>query len=258
MPSANAPATTLASRGSGVYLAVQDDIGATPRQLVIGGKRLSRFMDSIYLDRPCEKLDVKKIQVLNEARRPLLDQSKVGSVNARVRSALARGLRAAAVRNVLEWGCGYHPMRELLADVGYAGLDVDPHVVAWNREQPMMQRCPVYEADRELKGIGAGSREAIVSSFVFHFRVPRVHVATMRRALTPDGIVLANVYRRSARSRRQLVDEFEQAGFRVRRMKDPAELCVDHEFWCLTVADGPDSGRDVEALTAVAAAVAAD
>lgn len=215
-------------------------------------------MDSIYLDRPCEKLDVKKIQVLNEARRPLLERSEVGSVNAKVRSALAEGLRAAAVRTVLEWGCGYHPMRELLGHLEYAGLDVDPRVVEWNRRQPATRRCPVYEADRDLPRIAAGSQEAIVSPFVFHFRLPRVHVATMRRALAPGGIVLANVYRRSARSRRELVDEFQQAGFRVHRIDDPAKLCVDHEFWCLTVAGEAATGREGAALAAVAAAVGGD
>jgi SAM-dependent methyltransferase len=238
-----------------VYLADSGDAATRPRNITVDGKRLFRFMDTIYLDRPCEKLDVKKIQVLNEARRPLLERSDVETVNTRVRCALAAGLRATAARRVLEWGCGYHPMRDLLdgpdyAALDYATLDADPGVVAHTRAH--LGGTEVYEADRDLRDIEDHGYDAIVSSFVFHFRLSRLHISTMRRALTPNGIVLANVYRRSPRSRRELAAAFTRAGFRVQRATDGRQLCVDHEFWCLTHADRPDPDRATAALTAAA------
>jgi SAM-dependent methyltransferase len=242
-------------RGSGVYLASspEDD---TPRQVVIDGRRLSRFMDSIYLDRPCEKLDVKKIQVLNEARRPLLGHDRVSAVNMRVRSALARGLHVTGARQVLEWGCGYHPMHELLDIRGYAGIDIDARVIVHNRKRHTT--TPWYEADRDLGNIANESQDVIVSCFVFHFRLSRLHVATMRRALKPGGILLANVYRRSQSSRRELALRFERAGLRVHRTRDVQELCVAHEFWCLTRKDQPDSDVASRVLREVVSSIAGE
>lgn len=234
----SAPAGRQVGRGSGVYLASESNGGA-PRRVVVDGKRLSRFMDSIYLDRPCEKLDWKKIQILNEVRRPLLDHDEVGAVNMRLRNAFARAVNAERPGRVLEWGCGYHPMHGLLADARYTGVDVDPVVITHNRTLNPTKLW--LKADTDLTNIADESQDAIVSSFVFHFRISRYHMLTMRRALKPAGVLLANVYRRSPTSRRELASSFEQIGFNVHRIKDVAELCTDHEFWCLVRNDHPDS-----------------
>ena len=242
------------ARGARVYRAdLVDDPG--PRRLRHSGRRLFRFMDSIYLDRPSEKLDVATIRVLNGVRRPLLGRSEVARVNTRVRGALAAGLRAAGVRRVLEWGCGYHPMKGLLDGVAYAGLDIDPDVVDYARR---LEIGPIHLADRDLSKIETMSVDAVVSPFVFHFRIPARHIATMRRVATPSGLILANVYRRSPRARRDLENAFRDAGLRLLRRPDPARLCVDHEFWCLYTPDraGEREARAREVLRSVAAAVA--
>jgi SAM-dependent methyltransferase len=123
-------------------------------------------------------------------------------------------------------------MRELLTDAEYVGVDIDPFVVAHNRERHPATRW--YEADKDLADIVDASRDVIVSAFVFHFRLSRLHISTMRRILTPTGIILANVYRRSPSSRRKLASRFEREGFKVSRVPDVARVCADHEFWCLT------------------------
>ncbi|GIF78328.1 hypothetical protein Asi02nite_78460 [Asanoa siamensis] len=235
------------AKGSRVFLTEHSG----PRQLMHSGRRLFRFMDSIYLDRPSEKLDRESIQILNEVRRPLLDRSEVAGVNARVRQALAAGAQAVAARSVLEWGCGYHPMHELLGDVDYAAVDIDPGVVAHARGLGI---GPVHLADRDLGDIAPA--DVIVSPFVFHFRIPRRHIATMRRVVGPAGFVLANVYRRSPRARRELENAFRDAGLLLERRRDPAQLCVEHEFWCLYAPDraGTNQARAREALEAVTAA----
>jgi SAM-dependent methyltransferase len=126
-------------------------------------------------------------------------------------------------------------MRELMGAGGYVGVDIDPSVVAQNRKDFPAE--PWYQADGELTHIADESQDAIVSSFVFHFRLTRHHMLTMRRILKPTGFILGNVYRRSPRSRQELALRFERVGLRVHRRKDEAELCTDHEFWCL-VPDG--------------------
>jgi hypothetical protein len=241
------------SRGSGVYLASTPS-GAVPRRVVVDGKRLSRFMDLIYLDRPCEKLGWKKIQVLNEVRRPLLDQDGVGAVNMRLRRAIAQAVNLTGAGDVLEWGCGFHPMRGLLDAERYAGVDIDPAVIAHNRER--LPELTWYSADTDLADIPDESQDAVVSAFVFHFRLTRSHILTMRRTLRQAGFVVANMYRRSAGSRRELAAMFESAGLRVHREKDPAGLCVDHEVWCLARDDHPDPTLATRVLRNVVAGIA--
>ncbi|MEU4422701.1 class I SAM-dependent methyltransferase [Actinoplanes sp. NPDC024001] len=228
-----------AHRGAGVYFTEAG--AAAPRSVVVDGRRLFRFMDTIYLDRPCEKLSPKKIQVLNAARRPLLERHEVAAVNHRVRSVLARAIGVSQAGSVLEWGCGFHTMRDLFGEVKYSGLDIDPAVVQFNRASAGESRF--YLADQDLPDIPDGGFDAVVSAFVFHFRLSRLHIATMQRVLAPGGVLLANVYRRTARSRRELIAEFEQAGMRVLRAPDEAKLCADHEFWCVTHADSSGSER---------------
>jgi SAM-dependent methyltransferase len=224
--------------------------------VVVDGKRLSRFMDSIYLDRPCEKLDWKKIQILNGVRRPLLERDVIGAVNMRLRSAFARAVNARHPAHVLEWGCGYHPMRGLIDATGYIGVDIDPSVIDYNRGRHPAESW--YRADADLVRIADESQDAIVSPFVFHFRLSRHHMMTMRRTLKPAGIVLGNVYRRSPSSRRELVASFKRVGLRVHREKDAAGLCTDHEFWCLVRDDHPDPGTPESVLKEVAAGIAAN
>ncbi len=255
--SENGSATTEAgrpvTRGSGVYV-VPDTADATPpRRLVVDGKRLFRFMDAIYLDRPSEKLDVKSIQTLNAARRPLLARSDVNSTNAKVRSALATGVRAGGAKRVLEWGCGFHPMRSQLRGIRYVGLDIDPHVIRHNSLRvPLPWQRPFVLADAELDRLDDDSFDAVVSAFVLHFRLSRLHIETMRRVLRPGGFVLANVYRRSPRSRRELRAAFERARFSVDVHPDPAAMCDGHEFWTMTAdrAGADCAGRAVAAVLA--------
>ncbi len=187
-------------------------------------------MDHIYLDRPSEKLDVKQIQALNAVRLPLMG-GPANATNTVVRESLAHAVSDAGSTRVLEWGCGYHSMQGLMRGAEmYAAIDADPQVVAWQRRVGDAGSV-FYQADADLPRIPTGCFQAVISSFVFHFRIPRRHILAMRRALTHDGYILANVYRRSARSRRELAAEFNQAGFHIRALPDPFKLCADHEYW---------------------------
>jgi SAM-dependent methyltransferase len=188
------------------------------------------FMDVIRLPQRTEDLAPREIQRVNRLRRPLIDDagSRQHATNRRVKRAMADGLVAAGVTGVLDWGCGYHPLRPYLPrDVAFAGVDIDPEVVAENRRHGLACYEPgdaeMQYADRPLS--------AVVSVFVFHFRLPAAHVATMARLIGGDGFLLANVYRRDARSRARLITAFRQHGLVVTREKDPTEAATGHEFW---------------------------
>jgi SAM-dependent methyltransferase len=140
-------------------------------------------------------------------------------------------------------------MDGLLAGLEYVGVDIDPAVVQVARSES--GGANFYVADRELQQLADDRCDAIVSAFVFHFRLPRLHLDTMRRILAPGGIILANVYRRTPRSRRELMAEFNRVGLRVVHMPDEADLCADQEFWCLTHTGSADLGRSETALLAV-------
>lgn len=184
------------------------------------------FMDVIRLPQRTEDLGPREIQRVNRLRRPLIDDagSRQHLTNRRVKRAMAAGLVAAEVTSVLDWGCGYHPMRPYLPrDVAFAGVDIDPEVVAENRRHGLACHDP--------DDVGIASADAVVSVFVFHFRLPSAHVATMARLIGDDGFLLANVYRRDARSRARLIAAFRAHGLVVTREKDPAEAATAHEFW---------------------------
>ena len=188
------------------------------------------FMDVIRLPQRTEDLGPRDIQRVNRLRRPLIDDagSRQHATNRLVKRAMADGLIAAGVTGVLEWGCGYHPLRPYLPrDVTFAGVDIDPEVVAENRRHGLACFPPgeaeVPFADRPLS--------AVVSVFVFHFRLPSAHIATMARLLGTDAFLLANVYRRDEQSRGRLITAFRGHGLVVTREKDPAEAATGHEFW---------------------------
>lgn len=219
----------LAKRGRGVYVWPSSVSRAAPLRLTVGGRRLERFMDSIYVAGRLEKLRADQIRSINQIRRPLMNLDTVGWTNSRIRQAIAAGAAAAGAKDILEWGCGYSPMVEFLPTVSrYACTDIDHSVIEWQLS------CGYDEAiltDDLLREGNLGKFDAILSAFVFHFRIPRSHIVKMRTLLRSSGFILANVYRRDSTSRKQLCLEFERAGLNVCRRADESGSCARQEFW---------------------------
>ncbi|MCA2217836.1 class I SAM-dependent methyltransferase [Jidongwangia harbinensis] len=190
------------------------------------------FMDVIRLPHRTEDLAPRQIQKVNRLRRPLIDDrgSRQHATNRRVKRAMADGLVAAGVTGVLDWGCGYHPLRPYLPrDVALVGVDIDPEVVAENRRLGL--EC--YDPEDAALQYADRPPSALVSVFVFHFRLPTAHIAAMAELVGTDGFLLANVYRRDEQSRGRLVTAFRERGLQVTREKDPTEAATGHEFWFL-------------------------
>jgi hypothetical protein len=184
-------------------------------------------MDVIRLPHRTEDLGFRQIQRVNRLRRPLIDDgsSPQHATNRRVKRAMAGGLLAAGATRVLDWGCGYHPLWPFLpGDVEYAAVDIDPEVVAENRQHGI----DCYDPQDALLEFEGRPFRAVVSVFVFHFRLPQEHIDAMTRM---GDFVLANVYRRDPSSRRDLAAAFRSRGLEVTREKDPTEAVTGHEFW---------------------------
>jgi hypothetical protein len=191
-------------------------------------------MDVIRLPRRTEDLGPRQIQQVNRLRRPLIDDcgSPQHATNRRVKQAMADGLVAAGAGRVLDWGCGYHPLQPFLpGDVEYAAVDLDSEVVAENR----MRGLVCHHPDDALPEFDGRPFDAVVSVFVFHFRLPATHLDAMAGL---GSFVLANVYRRDEASRSRLARAFRRRGLEVTREPDPTRAATGHEFWFI-------AGRDV-------------
>lgn len=211
-------------QGHGIFL---DTSGpASPRVVDVGGIRLERFMDRIYVPAPMDELTVDQVSVVNGLRRELLLRVEVASTNSVVKGAFARAVPEAG--EVLDWGCGYDTIGPLLpAGASVAGVDVDPAVVSWQRARGL----DCYLIDRDLPRLRAVRVDVVTAVFVLHFRLTAAHASAMARVLRPGEYVLANVYRRTGRSRQRLLRTLEEGGLRVVRRPDARQLCLRHEFW---------------------------
>jgi hypothetical protein len=196
-------------------------------------RRAQIFMDVIRLPHRTEDLGFRQIQQVNRLRRPLIDDqaSSQHATNRRVKRAMADGLSAAGASRVLDWGCGYHPLQPFLpGDVEFAAVDIDPEVVAENR----LHGVHCHHPDDALMEYEGRPFDAVVSVFVFHFRLPTAHVDAMSRL---GRFVLANVYRRDEESRQRLAGAFRARGLVVTREVDPARAATGHEFWFIARPD---------------------
>lgn len=212
-----------------------------------------RFMDVISVPQPTEELSVRQIREVNRLRRTLLDDTASPELltNQRIKRAIASAAGNVGVKTVLDWGCGYHCLRPFIdPGVEFVGVDIDPDVVAHNRAAGIDCRHPSEFA----KGQPDQAFDAILSVFVFHFKLPANHIDTMVRLIGQDGFILANVYRRSAESRQKLRGAFLDRGVEVRTTPDPTESAAGNEFWFIAAAPGARELGD-QVLAAAAASM---
>jgi SAM-dependent methyltransferase len=194
------------------------------------GHMFHRFMDFIYLPAMADDLTRDQLISVNRLRKRLVGMSLLTSANARVKERLADAVHAIAAGSVLEWGCGYQSIEPLLpADLSYTAVDIDPGVV--HHHAVRGTRC--FLADELPERVGVAQHDVVVSAFVFHFDIPDHHIAALHRLLSPEGLIIANVYRRAGRSRAQLRDAFAAKGFELFVEPDPDRLCKAHEYWVL-------------------------
>jgi SAM-dependent methyltransferase len=196
-------------------------------------------MDRIYLPVPTEALAPEQITLVNALRRTLMLRDEVGHANAIVTRMFANVIKSEGARDVLEWGCGYSSIEaDLPPNVSLSCVDLDPQVVKWQSARGI--RC--HHTSQPLI---RASFDAIVSIFVFHFRIADSHVRSIAGALRPTGFLLANIYRRDDASRATLRTQFERQDLTVISRDDPLGLCARHEFWAMSRTRTPNELADL-------------
>lgn len=230
-------------QSEGIFLLHPQYPGEPPHNIILEEITLHRFVDSIYVPGRMEDLSPSQVAVVNSLRLRLVAGGYMSDVHTAVKGVFQSALGLIQPPAVLEWGCGYDPMNlRLPLSSRYVAVDLDPAVVEFQKKL----RLETYEPlNPSLLSLHASAIDAIISVFVFQFRIPTGHVRIMRQLLADDGVVLANVYRRDGRSRQQLADLFYDEGFSLARTRDVQGLCDDHEYWLMA----PDrSDRELSGL----------
>ena len=222
-----------------------DDASAPPR-LVHGGRVLERFMDHIYVPGATENLTPAQIRVVNALRRELVESGDVDPANHEVKRAFASIVGDLGADSVLDWGCGYHPLKPYLPErvTRFVGVDLDPDVVAARRAAGDETYTCDHVAEVALAPFDVG-----FSVFVWHFDLPFGHLLSIKRLLRSEGLFVANVYRRDSASRAALANRLAHAGLDLRRVADRRGLCRDHEYWLVQHPGAPLHARVDDALS---------
>ncbi len=222
--------TSFAVFENGICFVEPGTVPSPPAAVLFEGHVFRRFMDFIYLPAPADDLTRDQLITVNRLRAHLVEMCLLAPANARVKDRLVNAIRTLGAGSVLEWGCGYRSIESRLSvDVSYTATDVDPDVVRYQTAHGT--RC--FLADELAREVYMTEHDVVLGVFVFHFDIPDRHIAAMHRLLGPDGLVLANIYRRTKRSRAKLRDAFEAHRFRVLVRPDPDRLCRAHEYWVL-------------------------
>lgn len=201
-----------------------------PPSLTISGVLHQRFMDYLYTPMPLDELDARQVQVLNRLRRDLMTQGAARRANYRVKRVFNALIATVEPARMLEWGCGYEPLFGWDVQFDYFATDIDPTVIAFQGKRGIICQTPEVIATI----VKPSSVDIIPAVFVFHFRISDQDIDSMYTLLKPGGVVVANVYRRSAAAREHLEKTLSARGFTVSRHDDPQKLCTNHEYWIMS------------------------
>lgn len=214
----------------GVLKTINDEIG--PEAVGYKGRLYYRFMDFFYIrTKNLDELSPAEVSYLCRARAKY--PHLISNVNEDVRRIFKEYARIINPFSLLEIGVGKNPVLGL-ADCKpkhYILADADQEVVAYHSS--IANIC--YEFSRDVCKLPKYENffEMAIAVFVFHFPFHTNQILELTTRLKPRGIIVANVYRRSAASRAALTDAIASAGLTIEKVQDYSNLCRDHEYWLL-------------------------
>jgi len=203
---------------------------AGPPRIEIAGQKLERLLDYIYVPVPLERLTATQIGIVNSLRKQLPDTVDGSSANTIIKKKFVDLIKDVRAEKVLEWGCGYNSIEPWLEGISYSAVDIDSEVV--HTQEKRGSRC--FHTNDILPDEAQGV-DVIPAIFVFQFCISRKDALNMARALGPAGIIIANVYRRTPRSRQALRMTLRSAGLAVFSRPDSERLCNTNEYWIATM-----------------------
>ncbi len=203
-------------------------VGPHPAVVEYCGETYVRFHDFIYLERPLDELD--KCQVFSVCR--LRDQFAGDSgmhPNLRVREKIRQVAEVLSPKVLLELGPGNSPLFSASStNFQYKLADLDEEVV---RNLTSNGYSATLFDDDSLLPTADSSIDVIVAIFVFQFSLSATQIDEIVRVLCSNGLLVANVYRRSESSRKCLRSEFEDRGCKISIVDDSSEIGHNHQYW---------------------------
>ena len=221
-------AVKIERRARGVLLA--KDLGECPQELVYKGVEYYRFHDFLYVADPIECLDPDQVIEICRLRNQYFSREQK-AINDLVRGDFVRCTQLLKPRSVLELGPGRRPLfSERIEYFKYCLVELDPLAVDW------LKRSGYSASTLGLNSVlpyRSASFDLVVALFVFHFPMGEFQLLELLRVLSPQGVLFFNMYRKSRKSRRELLRLFEGQGLTVIRGASKVPIGHCHEYWAV-------------------------
>jgi hypothetical protein len=190
-----------------------------------------RFHDFIYVSERLDELSSEQVVAVCELRESFSTDAQL-SRNRSIRDLFIRLIKAFSPNSLLEIGPGTHPIfAPTDTDFLYKLAELDSRSV--RRLVDLGHSVEIFDSVTPLTHIPANSIEMIVALFVFHFPIGTLQAIEMRRVLKDEGIIIANVYRRSAEARENLRELFRTQGLQLEIVRRSDGVNYEHEYWIL-------------------------
>jgi hypothetical protein len=180
----------------GSFWVLRDDVTEAPRHLFVGCRRLTRFMDRIYLPAAVHDLSPGLVAELCELRLELMSSLSNDSLRRQVvATVLMVGRRACrGPRRVMDFGTGDGSLLSSIAHVWQSPVwacGVDMSLLSLRRSDCGNSVC--------VSGYGPlpfidGAFDLVFAVFVLHFRLPSQVLIELSRVVSGRGRLVANVY----------------------------------------------------------------
>lgn len=214
----------------GVLKFIKNEKG--PSETEFKGTKYFRFMDYFYTR--TKHLDqLNPIEVSNLCRARAQFPELISKPNVEVRTLFKSLALKIGPTSLLEIGAGLNPVFATSATNGmhYVLSDADLEVVKSHSSSDT--DCYIFSDTACELPYQEEYFEMVIAVFVLHFPFYKVQLRELSRTLKPTGVIVANVYRRSSEARKQLASDIEDSGFKILRVQDTKDLCLDHEYWIL-------------------------
>ncbi|SDZ64593.1 hypothetical protein SAMN05518854_109135 [Variovorax sp. YR266] len=217
----------------GVY---RNDGACGPEEIDYKEDRLYRFMDKFYIR--CSTDELTPVEVSELCRERALHPEVISSANEDVRNLFKSLIDKLGPTSFLEIGAGNNPILQehesAVRNISYVRSDADPDLTNGKHVFSGLSSKLTHPSDHF---------QMAAAVFVLHFHFYVDQIAELYRCISPSGIFIANVYRRSPESREALANVLRKTGFFLLIEPDPRSLCRDHQYWIA----GKDSGKVQEA-----------
>lgn len=221
----------LLKGGNGIYYTTDKELDL-PSELEIDGIIHFRFCDFILIPETTEKLNFQQVLTVSTIREEYFEDYTQFKINSIVRKCFQKIIKIWKPQNLLEIGPGSFPLI-----INHKDKFENVFLADFNKEaiKTLSTRniiCEYFGFESTLK-ISDNSIDCIFAIFVFHFKISNNQIKELFRVLSPNGILIANIYRRTDQAKNKLLKNFIQQDYHYRIIPDPFCLCRNHEYWFL-------------------------